>query len=238
VGGAADSVLSDFVRLAGGEKANIAIITHASEDPASAGDELQNALTALNVKNTTVILPGNTTGLPSGTNAVFICGGDQNRLKRLLTDPLLKQLSHFDGLIGGSSAGAMIAAPRMIAGGMDENTVRAQRLKVVDGLVFLPKVVVDTHVGQRSRDTRCAAALALIPEVKLAIGLDEDTAVHVDKTGKCTVYGAGHARLFTRGPKFSSTISKVLKGEIANVRDLRLSLLCSGDEFDLVDFTN
>jgi len=232
IGGAADTSLEDFVRIAGGANANIAIITHASDDPDGAGDSMQNQFTALNANTTTVILPGSKVGLPSGTTAVYICGGDQNRLKRLLTDPLLKQLAEFEGVIGGSSAGAMIAAPQMIAGGMDASTLKGHQLRIVEGMAFLPGVVIDTHCGQRGRDTRSIAALALIPSVELAIGLDEDTAIPI-VAGKCTVYGPGHARLYRRGPNFSSSLSKAGKGEVANAKDLLLTLLCAGDEFEL-----
>lgn len=232
IGGAADTALDDFVRLAGGVDASIAIITHASDDPDAAGDEMQNQFTALNANNTTVILPSSKVGLPSGASAVYICGGDQNRLKRLLSDALLKQLAEFEGLIGGSSAGAMIAAPQMIAGGMDAATLRGLQLRVGEGLAFLPGVVIDTHCGQRGRDTRSIAALALISSVELAIGLDEDTAIHI-AGGKCTVYGAGHARLYRRGPNFTSNLTKAGKGQVANAKDVLLNLLSAGDEFDL-----
>src|SRR5262245_40888104 len=96
IGGAADQVLADFVKLAGGDKANIAIITHASATPAETGDDLQNTFTALGVKRSTVILPSSKVGLPKDANAVYICGGDQSRLKRLLDDPLLDQLQTFE----------------------------------------------------------------------------------------------------------------------------------------------
>lgn len=232
IGGSADSTLKDFVRLAGTD-AKIAIITHASSEPDKAGDELQNALTALGVKigNTAVLLPGSKVGMPKDTKAVYICGGDQSRLKRLLDEPLLEQLASFDGLIGGSSAGAMIASPDMIAGGPG-TTITGESLQIIKGLVFLPGIVVDTHVGQRSRDTRLAAALALIPQAQMAIGLDEDTAIHVCK-GKVKVFGKGHVRVFTRGEGFSSSLPKAKNGAVANVKKVVVSFLCEGDEFDL-----
>ena len=236
IGGAADTTLSDFVKLAeelAGKQPNIAIITHASSTPAETGDDLQNSFEALGVKRTTVILPGSKVGIPKDCNAIYLCGGDQARLKRLLDEPFLGQLTTFEGLIGGSSAGAMIAAPEMITRGMDGGTIRAQALKIVDGLSFLPGCVVDTHAGQRSRDTRSLAALALIADAKLAIALDEDTAVYINKDGKARVYGQGHVRLFKRGEGFSSNIKETKKGLVANVKNVIMSALCEGDEFDI-----
>ncbi len=232
IGGNAKSTLDDFVQLAGGDKANIAIITHASAEPEKIGDDLQNSFNELGVKRTTVILPGSKTGLPKDTTAIYICGGVQTRLKRLLEEPVLSQLLTFDGLIGGSSAGAMIAPPRMIAGGMDDHAVKAKSLNVVDGLNFVPNIVVDTHVGQRSRDTRLMAALVLIETAELAIGLDEDTAVYIHD-GKAKVYGEGHVRLFRRGEGFRSNVEARGKNALSSVHNVVMSALSAGDEFDL-----
>ena len=49
IGGNAKSTLSDFVQLAGGDKANIAIVTHAAEDPAKVGDDLQDSFNELSL---------------------------------------------------------------------------------------------------------------------------------------------------------------------------------------------
>lgn len=231
VGGNAYEVLRDFVRLAGGPNARIAIITHSADPPASSGDALQNFFDALNAKNTTMLVPADES-LPKGTDAVYIVGGEQNRLKRLLHPNLLKQLNEFDGLIGGSSAGAMIMGPKMIAGGMDAGVVKADQLKIVDGVSWLPGIVVDSHVGQRNRDARAGAVLALLPEIPTVIGLDEDTAMHI-KDGKCTVYGIGQARVFRRGPGFSSNIRSLDKGKVANVKEILYTLLGEGDEFNI-----
>src|SRR5215210_5775936 len=99
----------------------------------------------------------------------------------------------------------MIVPPRMSAGGMDDKSVKAKSLRIVDGLNFVPNIVVDTHTGQRSRDTRLMAALALIETAELGIGLDEDTAVYIHN-GKAKVYGEGHVRLFRRGEGFRSNV--------------------------------
>jgi cyanophycinase len=232
IGGNAKSTLDDFVQLAGGEKANIAIVTHASDEPEKIGDDLQNSFNELGVKHTTVILPGSKTGLPKDTTAVYLCGGKQSRLKRLLEEPMLSQLLTFDGLIGGSSAGAMIAAPRMIAGGMDDHAVKAKSLNIIDGLNFVSNVVIDTHVGERSRDTRLMAALVLIETADLGIGLDEDTAVYIHD-GKAKVYGEGHARLFRRGEGFRSNVEARGKNVLSSVHNVLMSVLSAGDEFDL-----
>jgi len=232
IGGNADTTLSDFVKLAGGEKANIAIITHASSEPDKAGDELANIFASLGVKHTTVILPGQKGGLSKDTNAVFICGGDQNRLMRLIDESLLKQLKTFlteGGLIGGSSAGAAAAVPTMIAGGMSDKVIRPNSLLLADGLGLLEGVIVDTHVGQRSRDCRSMTALTMVDDT-LAVGLDEDTAIYVSQ-GKAVVYGKGHARLFRCSNGHRSTMKVSQDGTYGSVSDVLVSYLSAGEEF-------
>jgi cyanophycinase len=234
IGGAADSTLADFVKLAGTDKANIAIITHASAEPDKAGDEMANAFASLGVKHTTVIQPGHKGGLPKDTNAVFICGGDQNRLTRLLDDPLPKQLKTFlndGGLIGGTSAGAAAAVKTMIAGGMSDKIVRPNSLRLADGLGLLAGMIVDTHVGERSRDCRSMVAVTMLDDV-LAVGLDEDTAIYISN-GKAVVYGKGHARLFrtSTGKKAAMKLSQ--DGTTGSVSDILVSYLTAGEEFKL-----
>jgi cyanophycinase len=234
IGGAADSTLSDFVKLAGGSKANIAIITHASSEPDKTGDACANDFASLGVKHTTIIVPGHKGGLPKDCNAVFICGGDQNRLLRLLDDPLPKQLRTFlkdGGLIGGSSAGAACAAVKMIAGGMSDKVIRPNSLLLADGLGLLEGVVIDTHVGARSRDCRSMVAITMLDDI-LAIGLDEDTAIYVSQ-GKAVVYGAGHVRLFRASPGKKAVLKLSQDKTRGSVSDVLVSYLTAGDEFDV-----
>lgn len=234
IGGAADSTLADFVKLAGADKANIAIITHASAEPDKAGDEMANAFASLGVKHTTVIQPGHKGGLPKDTNAVFICGGDQNRLTRLLDDPLPKQLKSFlndGGLIGGTSAGAAAAVKTMIAGGMSDKIVRPNSLRLADGLGLLDGMVIDTHVGERSRDCRSMVVVTMLDDV-LAVGLDEDTAIYISN-GKAVVYGKGHARLFKTSNGKKAPMKLSADGTTGSISEVLVSYLTAGEEFKI-----
>lgn len=234
IGGASDSTFSDFAKIAGGDKANIAIITHASSEPDKAGDEAANGFASLGVKHTTVLLPGHKGGLPKDANAVWICGGDQNRITRLLDDPLPKQLKTFvnDGnLVGGSSAGAAVVVTQMIAGGMSDKIIRPNSLRLAPGLNLLEGVIIDTHVGQRSRDCRLMVAVTMLDDI-LAVGLDEDTAIYITQ-GKATVYGKGHVHLFRANKKPRAILKLTTDGTAGSVSDVNVSFLTAGDEFDL-----
>jgi cyanophycinase len=227
IGGAADKVLPDFVRVAGGEKAQIVIIPFASARPKVGAAELEKEFLKLKAAKVTVLLPGMKTGLPAGTTAVYMGGGDQSRLKRLLKNPLLHDLSEFGGVIAGSSAGAMVVSSKMITGGEDGN------VRIADGLDLLSNVIIDTHVGQRHREVRDVAALkkAVAKEV---IGLDEDTAVYV-KENHCTVYGAGKVHVFTSSQLASvSTAIGWVRGQSVNALfPVSETTKTRGDEFDL-----
>ncbi|MDZ4836294.1 MAG: cyanophycinase [Candidatus Melainabacteria bacterium] len=234
IGGGADQSLQRFVDIAGGDKAVIAILPHSSGVPQEAADEAANQFTARGVKNLVTIMPNQKVGLPKNVNAVFFTGGDQNRLMRLLDPVLNTEIHDFlkrGGLVGGTSAGAAAAPPRMIAGGMDDKFVKNDSLLLGDGLGYLPGFVVDTHVLQRARHDRLMVALSLIENVT-GVGLDEDTAIEIVGK-KITVRGEGHARFYQRSDKHSSTLSKVGKGEKASVRNMLYSVLSDGDEWDL-----
>ncbi len=234
IGGSADSCLKDLVDLAGGTKANIVIIPHASSIPADAADEMANAFSSLGVKNTQTILPGSKVGLPAGATAVYICGGDQNRLMRLLEPQLIEQIQKFymdGGLVAGSSAGAAAASPVMIAGGMTDGQIRKDSLRTAKGLGLLPGTIIDTHVRERSRHDRSAVAVTIVDDV-IAIGLDEDTAIYV-KDGKAKVFGKGYARVYRRTPEHKSDVKTGDPGVNSSVFNVNTSSVAAGAEFEI-----
>ncbi len=234
IGGGADESLQRFVDIAGGDKAVIAILPHASSEPQESADSCANLFAARGAKNVVTIMPGQKSGLPKNVNAVFFTGGDQNRLMRLLDPILAQEIKDFlkqGGLVGGTSAGAAAAPPRMIAGGMEDKLVKADSLLMNDGLDYLPGFVIDTHVLERARHDRLMVALSNIDNV-VGIGLDEDTAVEISGT-KIKVWGKGHARFMQRSDKHSSTLSKVGRGKKAKVVQMLYSVLSEGDEWEL-----
>lgn len=239
IGGSADKSLKRFAELAGGENALVAIIPHASSTPVETADEVANQLASYGVKKTVAILPGPAGSkgtLPKDVTAVFITGGDQNRLMRLIDKDLMDSVCEFlkndeKAVVGGTSAGAAAAVPIMIAGGMEDGLPKADSLRVSKGLGFLPGYIVDTHVYQRARHDRIKVALTLVEKVK-GIGLDEDTAVEI-KNGKAMVHGAGLARLYTRAADFESKLSSSKPGELASVRNVIESIVPAGEEFDV-----
>jgi cyanophycinase len=209
------------------------VITYAADKPEESADSVQNVLSAADVRHTTVINVDSKAGqIPSDATAVYLVGGHESRLMRLLSDSVREQLAGFKGLIGGNSAGAMVMAPMYISDGSDKGTIRGGDMKLAHGLGLIPRVMIDSHVGQRNRDARCAATLAAQADVDMCIGLDEDTAILV-QGNRATVFGAGHVRLFRKGAGFGSEYQNARNNEVVSVNNVLVSYLSAGDQFDL-----
>ncbi len=234
IGGAADFALYRFAELAGGDRARILILPHSSSEPKETVEELQNSFMALGVKDTSVIMPGEFKGsLPKAT-AIFMTGGDQSRMMRIAEPALLSEVRAFVGagnLVGGTSAGAAIMAPKMIAGGMTDGVPKSKSLLMTEGLGLLPGYVVDTHVSARARQDRLMVALSLVPGAK-GIGLDEDTAVEI-KDGKATVHGKGVAHVYRRADDFKSQMDATPEGQCAGVQNMIYSIYPAGESFSI-----
>lgn len=237
IGGAAESVLADYARFAGGAKAHVVIIPWASELAGESGRAVQAALNKLGVAQASVLARG-ASALPEGTTGVYFTGGDQSRLVSVMKPELVAALSRFTGVIGGSSAGAMAASGDMITGGMATPRGRqreSSELGLGKGLGLLPGIIVDTHVGQRGRDVRLVTALARISASRASVGLDEDTAIYVKdvSTRRATVYGAGYVRVYERGPNFAVEWKEGADKVKPSVRGLSESMLRAGSEVTL-----
>lgn len=197
IGGAAESCLKDFVKLAGGKKARVLLVPHATIAPRRNSDELTAELVALGCGSVTTVMPRAKFEIPDGTTAVYMLGGDQERLVRLLSDDGRAKLARFfasGGLIAGTSAGAACVVESMVTGGMRDGLLVLGSLSTGSGLGLLSRAVVDTHFYQRKRFNRMMAAVCRGGVT--GIGLDEDTAVLISPLLTCTIYGAGQVTFF------------------------------------------
>lgn len=183
---------------------------------------------------------------------VFISGGDQRRLVRLLTNgdgsdtPLLAEIRALlarGGVIAGTSAGASVQSETMLAVSGLPNMLFDEGLDALDygitsdsakrgllitrGFGFFKAGIIDQHFyffrGRLGRLTRavdeCGAAYGF--------GIDEDTALIVEPSGRCRVLGAGFVTIIQPPEQ---------RGEDGplgyRVHDVRLSVLSDGDTFD------
>src|SRR5688572_1989109 len=122
IGGSEDrtgqcSILKEFVRLAGGVKAHLLVMTVASRQPKEVGDIYVEAFKRLGVKHVQPVdiekheqaNDPDLGELVAEASGVFFTGGDQVRITNLLGGSLLDRLlhrRHEEGMVlGGTSAG-------------------------------------------------------------------------------------------------------------------------------------
>jgi cyanophycinase len=252
VGGAEDHagearVLREFVRLAGGPKARLAVITVATERPAEVGADYVSVFRRIGCKEVrTLDVPDRAHAAAAETAAkleevtgAFFTGGNQLRITHLLGGTPLDALLHrrrADGLVvGGTSAGAAVMSGTMIVGGANGAAPRAGAVEVGPGLDLLRGVMVDQHFTRRGRSGRLLAALARYPHL-LGVGIDEDTAL-VAEGGEFRVVGAGSVTVLDLGSALANNALELAAGEHLGICDVRMHVLPEGYRFRLADRT-
>lgn len=236
IGGAAESCLVHFLELAGGADSRILIITHASENWKVNGDKLAAEFRSMGALRVDVAVPAQPLSIARGTTAVYMIGGDQSVLVKLLGQRGRRALHRFNlrgGLIAGSSAGAAAQARLMVTEGMADGKLVDGALKTGRGLGLVRNMIVDTHFMERNRYNRMMAAQFCRRDGIAAVGLDEDTGIVIDGD-KATVYGAGCANFFVpdgtfkaKHPQQNGSPSRLSIGNVY------VSFLSSASVFDL-----
>ncbi len=183
-GGGAMSPECDRAFLAAaGKNARLVVIPTASAKPKSAAKIKETwqriGFSNVSVLHTTDRKIANTRKFVKPlklATAVWISGGNQNRLNQAYVDTLVERTlierCKKGMVIGGSSAGAAIQSKIMIAGGRDEP-------EVSQGFDLLPDTIIDQHFLARSRINRLMHAVKKHPD-KLGIGIDEGVSLLVD----------------------------------------------------------
>jgi cyanophycinase len=188
-GGRSDSIIKNFIQLAGGNDAAIVVIPTAdgseSYDKDAGGARSMRKLGATNV---TILHTSNrdTANSPSfvkplmNARAVWFGGGRQWRLvdsyKNTLTEQMIGKVLERGGVIGGSSAGATIQGSYLTRGDSKNNQIMMGDHE--EGFGFLKNTAIDQHVLARNRQFDMFEILKNRPEL-LGIGIDENTAIIV-----------------------------------------------------------
>ncbi len=192
IGGAEDklgkrTVLSEFVRRAGGSEARIAIVPTAS----SLGDEIVDVYVALFERlgaaeayavrphtRADASDPALLAGLEHATG-IFMTGGNQLKLSTVVAGTpfghTLVAARERGVTIAGTSAGASIQSSHMVAFGPGGSTPKQRMTQVAAGLGLVENCVIDQHFAQRNRYGRLLMIVSQSPQL-LGLGVDEDTA--------------------------------------------------------------
>ena len=254
IGGAEETepggeILERFVDLAGGSDARIAIIPTASDDPHRSGEgyaELFRKLGAkkadwLRVEQRSDANTEEPLSLLREATGMFITGGDQTRLVELLVGTLVMECirtRNADGVVtAGTSAGASILSTLMMAGGTgvggDSNGSAARKgmVDVVAGFGLLQDIIIDQHFSQRGRLGRLLSVFAGTPGL-IGVGLDEDTAVLIDREGTLEVLGSNMVTIVDGRNTISDYFDRE-EGEVLTITGSSLHVLAGGRRFDV-----
>lgn len=250
IGGAEDKIngriiLRRFVTLAGGAAARIAILPTASEnhDLGARYLEIFKELGAIVVRVLPLYLPEEANDPVSAeilarSTGVFLTGGDQNKILKVLSGTLCLQAMASawkrGALIGGTSAGASALSDPMISGGTGGGLPRPGIVRIAPGLGFTRHVVIDQHFRERDRLGRLVAAVGLTGRA-FGLGIDEDTAAVIYPSGAMEVIGKGTVTVVDGRRLHISDLSDADSGEDAKVvlADLLIHSLEAGQRFDL-----
>ena len=221
------------------------VATIATEYPKEAASKYKKVFSELNVKNIKILEIGErmhafdekNINLINEASLIFFTGGDQLRITSLIGGtPIydaLKKSVESGTFIVGTSAGASVMSDTMIVQGEDDDSPRKCTLKMAPGLGFIKDVIVDQHFAQRGRIGRLLAGIAQNPEV-LGIGIDENTAITVNKEGIIEVIGES-AVYFIDGTTITYTnVSELHGDEILSMHNIKLHVLTSGEKFNLI----
>ncbi len=251
IGGAEDklgrrTVLAEFVRRAGGAHARIAVIPTAS----SLGPEIVEVYGALFTR----LGAAETYGVRPQTRAeaadpdvvasldratgIFMTGGNQLKLSTVIAGTPFGEAiveARWRGVtVGGTSAGASIQSSHMVAFGPGGSTPKQRMTQVAAGLGLVENCVIDQHFAQRNRYGRLLMIVSQSPQL-LGMGVDEDTAAIIERTGDTDVLrvaGRGSVTLFD-GRQMVTNAHEAKERKPILASGVVLHVLPAGSEFDL-----
>lgn len=144
--------------------------------------------------------------------ALFIKGGDQWKYisywKGTKTEDAIKSIYLSGGVVAGTSAGAMILGEVVFSaqfGSIDSKQSLSNPLSssvaLEDDFLDLRSVLFDTHFIERGRFGRLISMMFKYYKKNnrniLGIGIDDKTALCIDKSGLATVFGSGAVSIFS-----------------------------------------
>lgn len=251
IGGAEDKyterrILRKFVRLSGAEQAKILIIPVASDFPEFAADIYTQTFRKLDIEPAHIrvlratsrqdILDIDADALLDGVTGVFMSGGDQRRLVSILGGtPFAVRLGELvrttQMVLAGSSAGAAGMSTSMIVRGDGVPAPHIGSIQLSPGLGILQNIIIDQHFSERGRISRLITAVSHNPH-NLGIGIDENTAVVLDKKGFLEVVGGGTVTIVDGSAVSYNDIAEVGEKEPFAITGLQIHILRDGLRYD------
>lgn len=252
IGGAEDKynerrILRKFLELAGGNKAEILIVPVASDYPEFSADVYTQAFRNMGVANPRVLrvtsrqdaFNADADSLLKGITGVFISGGDQMRLTSILggtkfAQKLRELVRENEIVLAGTSAGAAGMSTSMIVRGEAISHPQKSAVRLSPGLGFLKNIIIDQHFTERGRLSRLMTAVSYNP-YNLGIGIDENTAIILDKDGILEVFGEGTVSIVDGTNICFNEIAEVGENEPFAVCGLQIHILRDGLKYNYLE---
>ena len=236
-------ILERFVRVSGGQSADIVVIPTASKlrETGPRYEQIFRELGAAHVSSMDFDTrrdcqeSGRLERLEQATG-IFFTGGNQLRLTTLLggtpVAKLVRARNAAGVTVGGTSAGASILSEHMIAFGDEGSSVVSGSVRLAPGLGLTNRFIIDQHFTQRDRLGRLLTALTYNP-FAVGIGLDEDTAAFIGPDETLEVEGSGGVTVVDASEVSFSSMDSVGEGQPVCMLGLRLHILVAGATFNL-----
>jgi cyanophycinase len=249
IGGAEDKynerrILKKFISLAGGDDAEVLIVPVGSDFPEFAADVYTQAFRHLGVANPRVlratsrqdVFSADPDELLDGVTGIFLTGGDQMRLTSVLGGTAFSQrmreiARETDIVVAGTSAGAAAMSTSMIVRGESTPQPNKKSVRLSPGLGFLKNIIVDQHFSERGRMSRLITAVSYNP-YNLGLGIDENTAVILDKRGVLEVIGEGTVTIVDGSEISFNEIAEVEDPKPFSVLGVKVHILSEGLVYD------
>lgn len=224
-------VLQRFVELAGRASPRVVVLCAADEHTTALWAGYHRAFAELGVSHCTLLSPASRDQADSpaaadrllGADAVLVAGDDARHLHRTLAGTALHRAlaSALDGL------GRCVGATGAAAGLLPEQRVAVGGL--APGLGLMKGVLVVEHFSERHRLQKLLTVVAGNTGL-LGVGVDEDTALLVQRCGGVEVVGDGAVTLVDGRGMVSQAIAGPV-GEALELVDARLHLLPAGTRY-------
>src|SRR5262249_36064497 len=176
-------------------------------------------------------------GMLADATAVFFTGGDQlkitTRLGGTTLSERIEEIYNRGGIIGGTSAGATALGEMMLVGSPGGGISKVgDVLHMTPGLGLAKNMIIDQHFSERGRIRRLLGAVAQNPRM-LGVGIDEDTAIVIERNGTFQVIGSGSVYIVDGHELDYTNISQVSFSRAMSAFGVKLHTLSSGDRFDM-----
>lgn len=249
VGGAEDRlqdrvILRNFVARSGGPAARILVCTAASGSPQAAWEGYQQVFEDLgvaqcehlNLRHPDEANQEAVVAQILAADGIWIGGGDQRRLMATLWETAAARALHLafhvrGSHIGGTSAGAAAMSRHMLAIGEAAPRPEKDMVSADIGLGLLSSAIVDQHFSERGRLGRLLSAMAQRPDL-LGVGVDEDTALLIERGVGLEVIGSGNVTLVD-GRRMDTNFHELGPAERLQMVGVQLHLLPSGATYRL-----